>query len=101
MTTTTKTLGHSSEQLMEKIVDPDNLERASKKVRSNRGAPGPDGTMIDEFLEHFREHWPVIRLISLRLQWTCGLLMSALVEMRELAAVSFGRIKAMAGNTLN
>jgi hypothetical protein len=27
--------------------------------------------------------------------------MSALVEMRELAAVSFGRIKVTTGNTLN
>jgi RNA-directed DNA polymerase len=61
MTTTTKTLEHSSEQLMEKIVDPDNLERAWTKVRSNHGAPGPDGITIDEFPEHFREHWPGIK----------------------------------------
>ena len=61
MTTTTKTLEHSSEQLMEEIVDPDNLERAWKKVRSNHGAPGPDGITIDEFPEHFRAHWPEIR----------------------------------------
>jgi RNA-directed DNA polymerase len=61
MTTVTKTLEHSSEQLMEKIVDPDNLERAWKKVRSNHGAPGPDGITIDEFPEHFRAHWPEIR----------------------------------------
>ena len=61
MTTMTKTLEHSSEQLMETIVDPDNLERAWKKVRSNHGAPGPDGITIDEFPEHFRAHWPVIR----------------------------------------
>ena len=61
MTTMTKTLEHSADPLMEKIVDPDNLERAWKKVRSNRGAPGPDGITIDEFPEHFREHWPVIR----------------------------------------
>ena len=46
---------------MEKIVDPDNLERAWKKVRSNRGAPGPDGITIDEFPEHFRANWPEIR----------------------------------------
>jgi hypothetical protein len=42
-----------------------------------------------------------LNLVSLRFQSTCGLLMSALVEMRELAAVSFGRIKVMTGNTLN
>jgi RNA-directed DNA polymerase len=61
MTTPTKTLEQSSELLMEKIVDPDNLERAWKKVRSNRGAPGPDGITIDEFPEHFRARWPEIR----------------------------------------
>ena len=61
MTTMTKTLEHSSEQLMETIVDPDNLERAWKKVRLNNGAPGPDGITIDEFPEHFRAHWPEIR----------------------------------------
>ena len=41
MTTPTKTLEQSSELLMEKIVDPDNLESAWKKVRSNHGAPRP------------------------------------------------------------
>ena len=57
----TISLEQSSEQLMEKIVDPDNLDRAWKKVRSNDGAPGPDGITIDEFPEHCREHWPVIK----------------------------------------
>ena len=57
----TISLEQSSEQLMEKIVDPDNLDRAWKKVRSNRGAPGPDGITIDEFPDHCREHWPTIK----------------------------------------
>ncbi len=57
----TKPLGHFSALLMEKIVDTDNLERAWKKVRSNRGAPGPDGITIDDFPEDFRAHWSVIR----------------------------------------
>ena len=57
----TKPLEQSSEQLMEKIVDPDNLVKAWNKVRSNHGAPGPDGISIDEFPEHCREHWPVIK----------------------------------------
>jgi group II intron reverse transcriptase/maturase len=61
MTTTAKTLEQSSEQLMEKIVDPDNLVKAWTKVRSNGGAPGPDGITIAEFPAHCREHWPVVK----------------------------------------
>ncbi len=61
MTTTTKALEHSSEQLMEKIVDTDNLVKAWNKVRSNHGAPGPDGITIDDFPDHCREQWPVIK----------------------------------------
>ncbi len=51
----------SAEELMEQIVAPDNLERAWKRVRSNGGAPGPDGITIDDFPDHFRERWPDIR----------------------------------------
>ena len=47
--------------LMEQIVDPDNLECAWARVKANRGAPGPDGITIDQFPEHFREQWPVLR----------------------------------------
>jgi len=54
-------LGHSAELLMEKIVDVDNLATAWKNVRSNHGAPGPDGITIDEFPDYCREHWPTIR----------------------------------------
>lgn len=61
MTTSTKTLERSTDQLMEKIVDTDNLVRAWSKVRSNHGAPGPDGITIDDFPDHCREHWPVIK----------------------------------------
>ena len=61
MTTSTKTLEHSSDQLMEQIVDPDNLVKAWNKVRSNHGAPGPDGITIADFPDHCREHWPVIK----------------------------------------
>ena len=57
----TQPLEHSSAMLMEKIVDADNLVKAWNKVRSNRGAPGPDGITIDDFPDHCREHWPVIK----------------------------------------
>jgi RNA-directed DNA polymerase len=61
MTTPAKTLEQSATMLMEKIVDPDNLVRAWNKVRSNGGAPGPDGITIDDFPDHCREHWPEIK----------------------------------------
>lgn len=49
------------EKLMEQIVAEANLDLAWKNVRSNRGAPGPDGITIKAFPEHFRQHWPTLR----------------------------------------
>lgn len=56
-----RTLSIDPEQLMEQIVDQANIDRAWKNVRSNRGAPGPDGIKIAAFPEVFRSHWPKIR----------------------------------------
>ncbi len=50
-----------SEDLMEQIVDPENMERAWRKVKANHGAPGPDGIKLDLFPEHFRSIWPELR----------------------------------------
>ena len=47
--------------LMEKIVEDANIERAWRKVKANRGAPGPDGITIDDFPETFRHHLPETR----------------------------------------
>ena len=49
------------ETLMEQIVEQRNMERAWRKVKSNRGAPGPDGITIDMFAESFRSQWPIVR----------------------------------------
>ena len=36
--------------LLEKILERDNLNRAFKRVKANKGAPGVDGMTIDETL---------------------------------------------------
>ena len=54
-------LDSTSSSLMERIVDEANMEAAWKRVKANRGAPGPDGVTIDEFFDTFRHHWPDVR----------------------------------------
>ena len=54
-------LSDFGELLMERVVDPANMETAWKNVRANRGAPGPDGITITEFPEWFRSRWDGIR----------------------------------------
>ncbi len=49
------------DSLMEQIVDSANMERAWKKVKANRGAPGLDGVTLDEFFRTFRDKWPTVR----------------------------------------
>jgi len=49
------------EQLMERVVERDNLLRALRKVRSNRGSPGVDGMSVDELPRYLKEQWPHIR----------------------------------------
>jgi RNA-directed DNA polymerase len=46
--------------LMEQILNPENLHRAWKRVKSNQGAPGIDGMRIEEFPDHARIHWKAI-----------------------------------------
>ena len=48
-------------RLMESILERDNMQRALKRVRSNKGAPGVDGMTVDQLPGYLRRHWPKIR----------------------------------------
>jgi RNA-directed DNA polymerase len=50
-----------TEQLMEEVCNRENLVRAWKRVRHNKGGPGVDGMTIDDAKDYLREHWPSIR----------------------------------------
>jgi RNA-directed DNA polymerase len=45
-----------SDRLMERICEKENLNRAYKKVKANRGAPGIDGMRVDEMYGWIKEH---------------------------------------------
>ncbi|ADE15012.1 Retron-type reverse transcriptase-like protein [Nitrosococcus halophilus Nc 4] len=47
--------------LMEAICERDNLRRALKRVRANRGSPGTDGMGVEELADYLRVHWPSIK----------------------------------------
>src|ERR1700756_5417070 len=51
----------STEQLMEEVCDRENLVRAWKRVRQNKGSPGVDGMTIGDARDYLREHWPSVR----------------------------------------
>ncbi|MBR2514803.1 MAG: group II intron reverse transcriptase/maturase [Halomonas sp.] len=50
-----------SASLMERVVDPKNMERAYRKVVANKGAPGVDGTTVHQLAHHLKQHWPTLR----------------------------------------
>jgi RNA-directed DNA polymerase len=49
------------DRLLERMLSRENMQRAWKRVRANKGAPGFDGMSIEEFPEFGRVHWNNIR----------------------------------------
>jgi RNA-directed DNA polymerase len=47
--------------LLQAVLGRENMQRAWKRVRSNKGAAGIDGLSIDETAERLRTEWPSIR----------------------------------------
>jgi RNA-directed DNA polymerase len=50
-----------TEQLMEEVCNRENLVRAWKRVRQNKGSPGVDRMTIGDAKDYLGEHWPGIR----------------------------------------
>lgn len=46
----------STDRLLEKILDKDNMNLAYKRVKSNKGAGGIDGMGVDELLPYLKEN---------------------------------------------
>lgn len=47
--------------LVEQVVGRENLIRAWKRVRANKGSPGIDGMTVDDLTGYLKENWPRIR----------------------------------------
>ena len=51
----------TSSSLMARVLERENLIRALKQVKRNKGAPGIDGLTVDQFPAYLRQYWPTIR----------------------------------------
>jgi RNA-directed DNA polymerase len=49
-----------NDHLLERILSRENMRKAWKRVKSNKGAPGIDGMSIQEFPEFSRNNWDSI-----------------------------------------
>jgi RNA-directed DNA polymerase len=49
------------EQVMEEVCERENLKRALRRVKSNKGSPGIDGMKVGELPGYLKQHWPAIR----------------------------------------
>ena len=51
----------STERLMEEVLEAENLKKALKRVKANKGSPGTDGMTVEQLPGYLREHWPTHR----------------------------------------
>ncbi|MCG8037759.1 MAG: group II intron reverse transcriptase/maturase [Candidatus Thiodiazotropha taylori] len=50
-----------NDNLIERVLSPENLHAAWKQVKGNKGAPGVDGVSIEDYPQWARTHWAATR----------------------------------------
>lgn len=50
-----------NDNLMERVLSPENLQAAWKRVKGNKGAPGVDGISVEDYPRWARAHWAATR----------------------------------------
>src|SRR5712691_6085700 len=51
----------STNRLMEEICERENLKRALRQVKANKGSAGVDGMTVGGISDYLKQHWPAIR----------------------------------------
>ena len=49
------------QNLMETICERENLKKALRRVKANRGSPGIDGMSVEQLSDYLKQHWPRLR----------------------------------------
>src|ERR1700674_419639 len=56
--------------LMEAVCERENLKKALRRVKANKGSPGVDGMTVEQLPDYLRAHWPQHRDELLRATYT-------------------------------
>src|SRR5262247_2663051 len=48
-------------RLMEEVVERENLKKALRQVKGNKGSAGVDGITVNQLTDYLKQHWPAIR----------------------------------------
>jgi len=51
----------STNRLMEEVCERENLKKALRRVKANKGSAGIDGMTVDDITGYLKQHWPAIR----------------------------------------